>query len=104
VGDEIRFMNNEVYVYKIINVIPPENSNSGKLEVKVNRSISPNIDLSFCLVRRNLENPNSITLKYDYTGGEFLRGGLLYPEYPGTELKENSSRIINDLIGKGIIK
>ena len=104
VGDEIRFMNNELYVYKIINIIPPENSSNGKLEIKVNRPISPNIDLSFCLIRRNLGNPNSITLGYDYRGGEVLNGGVLYPEYPSSGLKSNSPRIISDLIGKGIIK
>lgn len=127
-GDEIRFGNNENYSYKIKTVYSPqdniEGDGIGRIKIELDRSVPQTVNKDFFLIRRYLESPNSLILSmpYPYTseissskgvgGGAmtasftpetFSSPGILFPEYPITEVENSASIIINELISKGVI-
>ena len=119
-NDQIRFGNNETYSYNIINVIPPEqNINSSgiaRLKLELDKPIpSGSIDLDFFLVRRPIADASIVQLDIDYpyadiipvagiSGSTFSSAGVILSEFPSELLEISSSQIINNLIGRGIIK
>jgi hypothetical protein len=62
VNDEIRFENNESKVFKVTEVIPPEESDNGKLKLKLDGNIPPSTNKDFFLLRRYVYSPNSIVV------------------------------------------
>jgi len=111
-GDEIRFGNNENYTYKIKKITPPqqniESDGKGRLKIELDKEVPTSINKDFFLVRRYIDNANSILLglTYPYSNPpkESSTSGLLFPEFPVISLQENASEIITNLIGKGVIK
>ena len=119
-NDQIRFGNNETYTYNVIKVIPPEqNINSSgvaRLKLELDKPIpSGSIDLDFYLVRRPIPDASTLHLSVDYpyadiipvagiSGSTFSSAGIVLSEFPSEALEVSSSQIINNLIGRGIIK
>lgn len=60
-GDEIRFQNSEALVYKITEVIPPENSGD-KLRIKLSDVVSATVNKDFFLIRRYIPSNNTILM------------------------------------------
>ena len=71
-GDEIRFQNNENEVYKILEVIPPDQTSANKLQVVLDREVPANIQKDFFLIRRYRRSPNTIVVD-----SLFPYGGLI---------------------------
>jgi hypothetical protein len=103
VGDQIRFANNEVYTHNVVEVITPDSVGSlpkigggvatfsGSLVIKLDPPILNTLTgsrdhLSSFLIRRNVEDANSIVLRGTVPGG-YTGPGVLVPEYitPATE-------------------
>ena len=112
--DEIRFQNSELYTYKILKVDSPseniEDSNGspvGRIKIYLDRPVDPAINKDFFLIRRNQESANSFIVSGQYPYNSQNSGsqatGVVYPEYPAVELEISSSKIITDLVSKGII-
>ena len=111
-NDEIRFENNELSTYKIIDVIPPgENiTDSGaKLKLILDRPVSPSIQKDFFLIRRYVEADNVIIIDklFPYGGlaikkESFLGSTIDNFEYEGSrnitpddeDAEEKSGKII----------
>lgn len=74
-GDEIRFQNSEIEVYKILEVIPPDQTVNGKLQVVLDREVNASIDKDFFLIRRYRPSPNTIIVD-----SLFPYGGLITDE------------------------
>ena len=110
-GDEIRFANNENYTYQILEVTPPPQNieeGKGRLKIKLNGEVPNFIDKNFFLVRRYIENPNSILLgvpyPYSTPPSASTSAGIMFPEYPVPKLQASASLIITELIDKGVIR
>ena len=111
-GDEIRFVNNENYSYRINKVIPPqeniEGDNKGRLKIELDGQVPRNIDKNFFLVRRYIPNANSMIIdaQYPYSTppSSSTSNGVIFPPFPSIELEASASAIISDLTSKGIIK
>ncbi len=112
--DEIRFQNSEQYTYKILKVESPseniEDSNGspvGRIKIYLDREVDGAINKDFFLIRRNQEAANSFIVSGEYPYNNQNSGsqatGVVYPEFPATELEISSSKIITDLVSKGII-
>ena len=83
VNDQIRFVNDENYSYKIVNVIGPESSINSKLTIELNKEVpsianttsgggvgnTSSIDLDFFLIRRPVEDASIayIDLPFPYS-------------------------------------
>ena len=69
-GDEIRFGNNENYVYKIKTVFTPqenmENDDIGRLKIELDKPIPQIVNKDFFLIRRYIDSANSIILDMPY--------------------------------------
>ena len=62
-NDEIRFENNEIYSYKIINVIPPSENitdEGARLRIELDNSVPPSVEKDFFLIRRYVEADNVV--------------------------------------------
>lgn len=111
-GDEIRFINNENYTYKIKEVISPkdniEGDGEGRLKILLDGNVPTSINKNFFLVRRYVDNANSVLIDtpfpYSNPPLEISTPGIIFPEYPVISLQANASKIITDLVGKGVIK
>ena len=111
-GDEIRFINNENYTYRIKEVISPkdniEGDGEGRLKIVLDGNVPTSINKNFFLVRRYVDNANSVLLDtpfpYSNPPLESSTPGIIFPEYPVISLQASASKIITDLVGKGVIK
>jgi hypothetical protein len=111
-GDEIRFINNENYTYRIKEVISPKDNIEGdgeaRLKIVLDGNVPTSINKNFFLVRRYVDNANSILLDtpfpYSNPPLESSTPGIIFPEYPVISLQASASKIITDLVGKGVIK
>ena len=124
VNDEIRFANNESYSYKIVNVTPPSENIMGdgigrlKIEldrklpfvkaVLVNNEVNSSLNKDFFLVRRYIDNINTIYLDSSFPYGKLPTvtnsPGILFPDFPTEYLQNSASAIVTDLISKGVIE
>jgi hypothetical protein len=112
IGDEIRFINNENYSYRINKITPPqenvEGDNKGRLKIELDGNVPQNIDKNFFLVRRYIPSANSMIIdsQYPYSTppSSSTANGVIFPPFPALELEASASLIIADLNSKGIIK
>ena len=116
VDDEIRFQNTEDHAYIITKVIPPSenlgrgdtaNSQTGRLKIHLDRPVPGGVNKDFFLVRRYQDSPNSFiidgTYPYNINNSGSEGRGVVFPEFPATDLSISSSQIVTDLVSKGII-
>ncbi len=107
VGDKIRFEYNKETEYTIYEVIEPEQDIDGKLKLRLNALVPSSVNLSnFVLHRVNSNDPSYIILdvKKDASVGDTQNfNGVILPEYPTKELKDNLDTILLDLKERGII-
>jgi hypothetical protein len=97
-GDEIRFMGNEslVRTIKEVNL----SSTDEKLYVTLTEPVdSTKIDINYFSIRRYIDDIGFIMINGD--GGN--NPCFVFPKYPSEKLKNNLSRIIEDLTQKGLI-
>ena len=83
-GDEIRFGNNENYVYKIITVYSPQENidtnGIGRIKVKLDKPVPKVVNKDFFLIRRYIDSANSLILDMEYpyklftTSASFVEG------------------------------
>ena len=119
VDDEIRFVNNETYTYRIIQVTPPEenitSTGQGKIKLKLNKEVNGTINKNFFLIRRPIDDASVAYLDIDYpydaditntnlSSSEYSSAGLILPTFPSEFINTSASQIVNNLISKGIIK
>ena len=110
-GDEIRFQNNENYSYKITKVVPPqeniESDGKGRIKIHLDRKVAGGVNKDFFLIRRYKESPTSFILAqefpYNTVQSASIGSGILYPEFPASNLEVSASKIVTDLVSKGII-
>jgi|FLOH01.1.fsa_nt_gi hypothetical protein len=108
-GDEIRFQNSEALVYKIIEVIPPENSGD-KLRIKLSGIVGASINKDFFLIRRYVPSNNTILMSTLFPYGSlkteqrFVESNNILTENSGSssELWPSSSMAIAEQSGSYI--
>ena len=81
IGDEIRFANNENFTYKITQVFPPQSNNAtpdskNRLKIKVDKPVDSSINKDFFLVRRPIDNPNSLYLDTPFPYNALASGSI----------------------------
>ena len=117
IDDEIRFGINENNSFKIIGVDPPsknvEASGVGRIKITLDREVPQTVNKNNFMVRRYIPNANSVIIgapfPYPLTqsaGTNNPNGnasGIMFPDFPATELQASSSTIITNLVSKGII-
>lgn len=106
-GDRIRFGYNKNNDYVIYEVTPPEEDPEGLLKLRLNTTLPPSLNLNnFVLHRVDSTDPVYIIVdvpKQDLVSNNELFKGVLLPENPTKELKNNLDKIILDLKERGII-
>ena len=107
IGDRIRFGYNKTNDYYIYDIIQPDEDSEGLLKLKLNSPLPSDIELNnFLIHRTDINDPAYIILDVDKdeTVGDTQNfNGVILPEYPTQELKDNLDSIILDLKEKGII-
>jgi len=93
--DQIRFEVDENQVYNIIDVIPPNQNN--KTYLKLDRNILDGTNLNSCIIRRLIDDPNSIILDLKSTPINAEPGGFIYPKYMTKELIDSLPTVIKKL-------
>ncbi len=66
VGDEIKFQNNEIQTYTILNIVPPQDTANNKLVLTLDRAVPASINKDFFLVRRKIPSPQSLYLDLNF--------------------------------------
>lgn len=106
-GDRIRFGYSKEQEYVIYEVIEPNQDSEGKLKLRLNTLVPSTINLdNFVIHRVNINDPAYIILdvKKDASVGDTQNfNGIILPEYPTQELKDNLENILLNLKEKGII-
>ena len=117
IDDEIRFGINENNSFKIIGVEPPsknvEANSIGRVKITLDREVPQTVNKNNFIIRRYVPNANSVIIgapfPYPLTqsaGTNNPNGnasGIMFPDFPATELQASSSTIITNLVSKGII-
>ena len=107
VGDRIRFEYNMETDFIIYEVIEPDAANDGKLKLKLNQRIPETVNLdNFILHRVDSNDPVYIILdvkKGDLNPPNTPFKGVMLPEYPTKELKDNIDDLVLELKEKGIL-
>jgi hypothetical protein len=106
-GDEIRFQNSEALVYKILEVITPENSGNDKLRIKLSDVVPATVNKDFFLIRRYIPSNNTILISTLFPYGSlkteqrFVESNNILTENSGstTELWPSSSIAIAEQSG-----
>ena len=62
VGDEIKFQNNEIQVYTVQSVLPPQDTTDNKLVLALDRAVPASINKDFFILRRFRYSPNTVVL------------------------------------------
>lgn len=97
-GDEIRFMGNEGLVRTIIKVY--FDANNERLFVTLSEPVdSTKIDINYFSIRRYVEDVGFIMIN----GAGGTNPTYVFPKYPTEKLKNNLSKIIDDLTQKGLL-
>lgn len=106
-GDRIRFGYDKDQEYIIYEIIEPEQDVDGRLKLRLNALVPSSVELNnFVLHRVNVNDPAYIILdvKKDASVGDTQNfNGVILPEYPTQELKDNLDNIILNLKERGII-
>lgn len=106
-GDKIRFEYNKETEYIIYEIIEPGGAEDGKLKLRLNTLVPSSVELNnFVIHRVNINDPAYIILdvKKDASVGDTQNfNGVILPEYPTQELKDNLDSIILNLKERGII-
>lgn len=106
-GDKIRFGYDPTLEYIIYEVIEPIQDSEGRLRLRLNTLLPSTLNLdNFVLHRVNSNNPTYIIVdikKNDLVPNTEEFEGILLPEYPTQELKDNLENIILNLKEKGIL-
>lgn len=106
-GDKIRFEYNPETEYTIYEVIEPIQDIDGRLKLRLNTLVPGTVNLNnFVLHRVNSNNPTYIIVdvkKNDLVPNTEEFEGILLPEYPTQELKDNLENILLNLKEKGIL-
>ena len=107
VGDRIRFEYNMDTDFTIYEIIEPDAANDGKLKLKLNSRIPETVNLdNFILHRVDSNDPVYIILdvkKGDINPPGQPFKGVMLPEYPTKELKDNIDDLVLELKEKGIL-
>jgi hypothetical protein len=119
-GDEIRFINSEEYVYTIIEITPPPISIASNeiINNKLRITVSPSFEdqplpqplpqnLDFFVVRRWKENKNFLILDqqkpYGFPVSQSSSPGIILPEHRIDKFNINPDLVLKELIEKSII-
>tara|TARA_R110000822_G_scaffold106869_1_gene235275 strand:+ start:628 stop:2190 length:1563 start_codon:yes stop_codon:yes gene_type:complete len=107
VGDRIRFEYNKATDYFIYDVITPNLDPQNRLKLKINQVIPPSVEReNYIIHRTNVDDPAYIILdvnKNITTNDTQNFNGVILPEFPTEELKNNLDQITIDLKERGII-
>ena len=107
VGDRIRFEYNKATDYFIYDVITPNLDPQNRLKLKINQVVPPAVEReNYIIHRTNIADPTYIILnvnKNDSIQDTQNFNGLILPEFPTDELKNNLDQITIDLKERGII-
>ena len=107
VGDRIRFEYNKLTDYFIYDVITPNLDTQNRLKLKINQVVPPSVVReNYIIHRTNIDDPAYIILnvnKNDMVQDTQNFNGVILPEFPTSELKDNLDRITIDLKERGII-
>ena len=107
VGDRIRFEYNKATDYFIYDVITPNLDSQNRLKLKINQVVPPAVEReNYIIHRTNIADPSYIILnvnKNDSIEDTQNFNGLILPEFPTEELKNNLDQITIDLKERGII-
>ena len=89
--DEIRFQNTETEAYTILQVIPPDQTGNGRLQLILDRPVNPITDKDFFLIRRYRYSPNTIVANSLFPYGSlkteqrFIESNNIFTENSGAE-------------------
>lgn len=107
IGDKIRFEYSKETEYIVYEVIEPDQDVDGRLKLRLNTLVPDTVNLNnFVLHRVNPNDPSYIILdvKKDASIGDTQNfNGVILPEYPTKELKDNLDTILINLKERGII-
>ncbi len=117
IDDEIRFGSNENNAFKIIGVEPPsknvEANGIGRIKITLDREVPQTLNKNNFIIRRYIPNANSVIIDAEFpfpltqssgaTGNNGNASGIMFPDFPATNLQASSSTIITNLVSKGII-
>lgn len=107
IGDKIRFEYSKETEYTVYEVIEPNQDVDGRLKLRLNALVPSSVNLdNFVLHRVNPNDPSYIILdvKKDASIGDTQNfNGVILPEYPTKELKDNLDTILINLKERGII-
>jgi hypothetical protein len=106
-GDEIRFGNNENFVYKIKTVFSPqeniEGDGTGRLKIELNKPVPQTVNKDFFLIRRYIDSANSMILDmpYPYTSTT-VTGSLVELNEPNGKLITTPDALLSNIISQPV--
>ena len=106
-GDEIRFGNNENFVYKIRTVFSPqeniEEDDTGRLKIELDKPVPQTVNKDFFLIRRYIDSANSIILDmpYPYTSTT-VTGSLIELNEPSGKLVTTPDALLSNIVSQPI--
>lgn len=107
-GDRIRFQYNENQLYTIYNVTPPNESSDGRLTLTLSGLPPTSSYQNFVMYRIDNSLANQLVLDVkkiqgiDDPNNPFT--GIITPQYPSPNIKNNADKILEKLKADGIVK
>jgi len=102
VGDEIKFNNEETKTFLVTAVQTPAQNAQQVLYITLDRKPNTSVNKDFFAIRRYVDTSNMVLMRINRVAGT-QNAGVLFPEYPSDLLKVNYTRILSDLVNKGIL-
>jgi len=102
VGDEIKFNNDEAKVFLVTNVETPAQNAQQVLYITLDKKPNKAVNKDFFVIRRYIDTSNMVLMRINRVAGT-QNAGVLFPKYPSDILKANYTRILSDLVNKGIL-
>jgi hypothetical protein len=102
VGDEIKFNNEETKTFLVTAVQTPAQNAEQVLYITLDRKPNTSVNKDFFAIRRYVDTSNMVLMRINRVAGT-QNAGVLFPEYPSDLLKVNYTRILSDLVNKGIL-
>ena len=102
VGDEIKFNNDEAKVFLVTNVETPAQNAQQVLYITLDKKPNKAVNKDFFAIRRYIDTSNMVLMRINRVAGT-QNAGVLFPKYPSDILKVNYTRILSDLVNKGIL-
>lgn len=101
-GDEIKFNNDERRSFMVVDVETPTENAEQTLYITLDKKPNKAANKDFFAIRRYVDSSNIVLMRIDRVAGT-QNAGVLFPKYPSDTLKANYTKILSDLVNKGIL-